>query len=128
MSTVAALARAVIIRAIRDVVHYRNSTSMPQQRLYRAARDWMFTDHISDYFDPSMEIPTDMNIEEARESLRRLNHLTSYLGVCAILELDPIDLRRRVRHLRPHDLTALGKSGNRIWDTATMRLTRRLDH
>lgn len=106
-----ALARAVIVRAIRDIVHYRRSPRPDYRELYRAARDWMFTDHVSDYFDPEMKFPSDMSIEEVRESLIRLNRLTSYLGVCAILELDPVELRRRVRCLSPQDLMALGKTG-----------------
>jgi hypothetical protein len=87
------LARAIIVRSIRDVVRYREAKKPKKKRIYEECYSWMYVEEPSLKDDP-------------------LDQLMSFEGICAILGWDPSRLRERVKLLSTSDLDRLGRNGS----------------
>ena len=87
------LARAIIVRSIRDVVRYRESKKPKKKKIYEECYSWMYVEQTSFADDP-------------------LDQLMSFEGICAILGWDPSRLRERIKTFSIADLDRLGRNGN----------------
>jgi hypothetical protein len=86
------MARAALLRAVRDEVNYRNTKNNKLKKVHQDVHEWIFDKHDDPQSSP-------------------LDQLMSFEGICDILGWDPDWLRRRVRTLSPEDLARLGKNG-----------------
>ena len=86
------MARATLLRAVRDEVNYRNTKKPKLRRIYQEVHEWIY----------------DTNDDP------RSDHFMSFEGVCDILGWDSDWLRKKVETLTPEDLAKLGKNGTGV--------------
>lgn len=94
-----ALLLEIIRRAAYDWVLYRTSSKLGNRQLAESAYHWLF---VEDRWSSSWSI---------RE--RNEKGITGFLAICDILELDPEQVRRRVRKLTPVDIMSAGRPAER---------------
>jgi len=94
-----ALLLEVIRRAAFDWVLYRTSSKLPNRQLAESAYFWLF-----------VEEP-----ESTVGALRRKNgkELTGFVSICDLLEIDPEQLRSRVRLMTERDIMGAGRPAER---------------
>jgi hypothetical protein len=94
-----ALLLEILRRAAHDWVLYRMSTRLKNKQLAEDAYTWLF--------------------EEKKDhpyGIERLNsgqHLTSFLSICELLDLDPKTVRTRVREMTVRDVMCAGRPAER---------------
>lgn len=86
-----ALLLEIIRRASYDWVLYRQSSRIPQKRLAEDAYHWLFVEETS---------------EERKASGK---HLTGFVAICDLLDLDPEMVRARVRTLTVANVMSVGR-------------------
>jgi hypothetical protein len=89
------MAMALILRAMRDVVRYRDAKKPKFRKIYEDVHNWMYVHEVNFTDDP-------------------LDQLMSFEGICDILGWNPDWLRQRVKTLTSADLDKLGRNGNGI--------------
>ena len=89
------MAMGIILRAIRDVVNYRNTRKAKKKKIYEEVYSWMYEEQVGPADDP-------------------LDQLMSFEGICDILGWSPGWLRKHVKDLKKSDLAKLGRNGNGI--------------
>lgn len=89
------MAMGIALRAIRDVVNYRDSKKPKHKKIYEEVYSWMYLEEVKPTDDP-------------------LDQLMSFEGICDILGWSPNWLRRHVKDLTKADLAKLGRNGNGI--------------
>lgn len=84
----------VIQRAASDWVIYRNSSRLKEKRLAEASYVWLFEEKPGhpDY-----------------EMRKGISKLMSFLSICSLLDLEPEEVRNRIRELTPKDIKASGR-------------------
>jgi len=86
------MAMGIALRAIRDLVCYRNTKKPKHKKIYSEVYSWMYEERASYADDP-------------------LDQIMSFEGICDILGWNPSWLRKRVKDLTPADLAKLGRNG-----------------
>ena len=89
------LAKAALVRAIRDFVRYRGSKRPKHQKIFDEVYAWMFVESKTVVQDP-------------------LDQLMSFESICDTLEYDPRCLREHVRQLTKEDLDRLGRGNGTV--------------
>jgi hypothetical protein len=87
------LARGLLVRSIRDLVHYRGTKKTKCRKIYDEVYAWMYIEKPAFNDDP-------------------LDQLMSFEGICDILGWDPGLLRERVKSMTMADLDGLGRNGH----------------
>lgn len=84
----------VIQRAASDWVIYRHSSRLKEKRLAETSYIWLFEEQPGhpDY--------------EMRQGISKL---MSFLSICSLLDLDPEEVRAKIRQLTPKDIKASGR-------------------
>ena len=86
------MARGIIVRSLRDLVNYRDSSRPKFRKIYEEVHAWMYLEQPNYHDDP-------------------LDQLMSFEGICGILGWDPDWLRERAKSLTKADLDRLGRNG-----------------
>lgn len=89
-----ALLLEVLRRAAYDWVLYRHSIRPQQRKIANDAQVWLFEER------------EDYSPYGARHVSK---HMTSFLEICSLLDLDPAKVRARVRELTPKHVTNVGR-------------------
>lgn len=87
------MAMGIALRAIRDVVNYRDSKKPKHRKIYEEVYSWMYLERVKPTDDP-------------------LDQLMSFEGICGILSWSPSWLREHVKDVTKADLAKLGRNGN----------------
>jgi len=86
------MAMAIILRAMRDIVCYRDAKKPKFRKIYDEVHSWMYVEEVGPADDP-------------------LDQLMSFEGICDILGWSPNWLRKHVKDLTKADLAKLGRNG-----------------
>ena len=105
------VARALILRAIRDYVCYKKSKCKKRKKIYTDVAEWMYGVPEDAPIDDLPDLPPDMSPEEARRFLRVSEQIMSFEGICELLGWSPSYIRAEVKRLTPRDLARLGRNG-----------------
>jgi hypothetical protein len=82
------MAGALLVRAIRDIVRYRNDHKPKHKKIYDDVYSWMYIEELEPSDDPG-------------------DQLYSFVGICGILGWDPGCVRNRVSEMVLEDLDRL---------------------
>lgn len=85
----------VIRRAAYDWVLYRTSRRLFHRKLADQAYQWLFKEQEGH--------------PDWRERMQSGKHVTSFLGICTLLDLDPESVRVHVRRLTPKNVMSVGR-------------------
>jgi hypothetical protein len=85
----------IMRRAAHDWVLYRTSTRLPQRQIAEEAYNWLF-----------VEGP---GTPEWAERAKNKRELTSFLGICDVLSLDPDTVRSYIRGLTVQEILSAGR-------------------
>lgn len=95
----ASRARALLLELIRRAAHdwvlYRTSRRMEKRELAQSAYTWLFEEKAGHPW-------AIMRKSEGR-------HLTGFLSICSLLDLDPDYVRERVRQMTPQGIKMAGR-------------------
>lgn len=86
-----ALLLEIIRRASYDWVLYRQSSRLPQKKLAEEAYHWIFVE------------------ESGEERTKNGKHLTGFVAICDLLDLDPDSVRARIRLLTVANVMSVGR-------------------
>jgi hypothetical protein len=79
------LLAAILLRAIRDFVCYADPRNAEEEQMSQTARQWLF--------------------EDTDES----EYLVSFSKICLVMELDQVQVRRRIRQMTPRDAERMSR-------------------
>ena len=94
-----ALLLEVIRRASHDWVLYRTSKRLTQKEVAQSAFIWLFEEK------PGHPWYRERDADE--------REITSFLGICSLLDLDPDYVRKRVKQLTPQQIKTAGRPAER---------------
>jgi len=94
-----ALLLEIIRRASHDWVLYRTSKRLPQKEIAQSAYIWLFEEKKGHPW---------YRMRDADE-----REITSFLGICSLLDLDPDYVRQRVKKLTPQQIKTAGRPAER---------------
>lgn len=93
----------LVLRAICDVVNYRNSPDEDRRSIHDSAYRWMY---VEDGYDAEL-VENDKDLEK---SLRKYDQLMSFENICDTLGWDPDWVRERTKTLTKRQLRRVIKN------------------
>ena len=110
IESVRLLARAIIIRAIRDYKEYEDSEDEKKRKVYLEAKEWIFDSEFYEVPEVKPEKCTCDKISKYCPFCIWVDQVTSFDTLCETVGWDPCNVRNGILKLQKRDLRRLGRS------------------